>query len=112
MIIKSPNVEPPKDVEDVEQTSYHDKNLMVSVDKSNDQVWINTHGTFWKGSFADLLEFCSLVQYYAKQRRVVGAIILATDPGVGGATVARMEGGDFKAWSWGGKLSSLALLSS
>ena len=57
MIIKSPNVEPPKDVEDVEQTSYHDKNLMVSVDKSNDQVWINTHGTFWKGSFADLLEF-------------------------------------------------------
>ena len=56
MTIKSPNVEPPKDVEEVVK-SYHDKNLMVSVDTSKDEVWMNTHGTFWKGSFADLLEF-------------------------------------------------------
>lgn len=49
------------------------------------------------------------MQFHAKQRRVVGAIILATDPGVGGATVARMEGGELKAWSWGGEAEFLGL---
>ena len=42
--------------EETTEQSYHDKNLMVTFNKANDRVWINTHGTFWAGSYADLMD--------------------------------------------------------
>ena len=37
--------------------SYHDKNLMMTVNVSKDKVWMNTHGTFWVGSLSDIWDF-------------------------------------------------------
>lgn len=37
--------------------SYHDKNLIMTINTSSDKAWITTKGTFWMGSLCDLLEF-------------------------------------------------------
>jgi hypothetical protein len=34
-----------------------DKNLIISVEEVKREVWINTNGTFWRGSLDELLSF-------------------------------------------------------
>lgn len=34
-----------------------DRNLNISVEEVNREVWINTNGTFWRGSLDELLSF-------------------------------------------------------
>lgn len=34
-----------------------DRNLTISVEEIDRKVWINTNGTFWRGSLDELLSF-------------------------------------------------------
>lgn len=37
-----------------------DGNLHVTKDEENDEAWVNTNGTFWRGSLSQLREFLQL----------------------------------------------------
>ena len=45
------------DYDDELDKSYHDKNLIMTVNTSTDKAWITTKGTFWMGSLCEIMEF-------------------------------------------------------
>ena len=54
--------------DEVDERSYHDKNLMINWNRETDRCYINTFGTFWHGSFAELLEKLQSVALPSKKK--------------------------------------------
>lgn len=44
-----------------------DGNLHVTKDEEKDEAWINTNGTFWRGSLSQLREFLQLDALVCKE---------------------------------------------
>jgi hypothetical protein len=52
--------------------SYHDKNLIMTINTSSDKAWITTKGTFWMGSLCELMEFLQSNAIPCKQKADCG----------------------------------------
>ena len=45
-----------------------DRNLQITKDESKDEAWVNTNGTFWRGSLSQLREFLELDKTEGEER--------------------------------------------